>query len=173
MLAHALHDHLEHAHGEVGVLFQQRAEVPADQLDAAGALLGRDGGGADPLLHERHLPEELSGPHVADAMAVAGDLNPSLHDEEEADTGIALLHDDRPRLVGALLHRPGDERQLLRGQPAKDGHPAEVLEMRRDISHTALLKRPAGLRQMFDFAWISPPATESPAREPHPYTIPP
>src|SRR3972149_3748347 len=139
---------------------------------SGGAARGRRGGpprpgggggrgGAEPLLHEGHLPEELAGTHVPDAVAVARHLDASLRDEEEAHARIALLHDDRTGVVGAFLHRPGDELQFPRGQPAEDGHPAEIVEIGCGVGHALPPRAAWGLRLMFDSAWISPPATES------------
>src|SRR5256712_1097008 len=135
VLAEPLHHDLEHLDGEIGVLLQEGAKIPAHQLQAARALLGSDRRGADAFFHESHFAEKLARTHVADPVSVVSDLHPAFGDEKEPHPRLALLDDGRARFIHALFDGPGDKLQFPGRQRAEDWHFLEISQCRSSVRH--------------------------------------
>src|SRR5687767_10747829 len=74
-------------HGNLGMLFQQRRELPGGEKETVRLLGRHDGRRARMLLDEGELAEEVAGRELADRLAFALDARSAFEDDIEGRTG--------------------------------------------------------------------------------------
>src|SRR6476620_4177643 len=108
-LAQAAGQDLRDLDGDLGMLLEQRRELPGGEAERAHGRLGdhRRRAAAAALVQQRHLAKRSARAERAAALSVRLDASGALRDHKEPDAALALAHDHVTRVVAALLRCVG------------------------------------------------------------------
>jgi hypothetical protein len=130
----------QHLVADAGILHQQGLDLPGDEREAHGVALGPDVGRPRTAIENRDLPEELTGAHGGDPLAIADHRDLSLFDDVEPKPIGARLDDRGALLVALLLDELPEQLELFAIEAGKERHPSQRLGWISLDSHRFLLR---------------------------------